>query len=59
MVNGFARKKGVEFDELFSLVVKMTSITTILDLVVVKDLHLHQMDVKVAFLHDDLEEEYM
>ena len=29
VVKGFAQKKGIEFDEIFSHVVKMTSIRTI------------------------------
>jgi hypothetical protein len=40
VVKGFAQKKGIDFDEIFSLVVKMTSIRTILSLVTVEDLHL-------------------
>ena len=40
VVKGFAQKKGIDFDEIFSPVVKMTSIRTILSLVVVEDLHL-------------------
>ena len=40
VVNGFAQKKGIDFDEIFSHVVKMTSIRTILSLVAVEDLHL-------------------
>jgi hypothetical protein len=40
VVNGFALKKVIDFDEIFSPVVKMTSIRTILSLVVVEDLHL-------------------
>ncbi|KAH9313081.1 hypothetical protein KI387_028116, partial [Taxus chinensis] len=35
----------------------MTSIHTILSLVAVEDLHLEQLDVKMNFLHGDLEEE--
>ena len=35
VVKGFAQKKGIDFDEIFSLVVKMTLIRTILSLVVV------------------------
>ena len=35
VVKGFAKKKGIEFDEIFYPVVKMTSIRTILSLVVV------------------------
>jgi hypothetical protein len=40
VVKGFARKKGIDFDEIFSSFVKMTSIRTILSLVVVEDLYL-------------------
>jgi hypothetical protein len=57
VVKGFAQKKGIDFDEIFSLVVKMTSIRTILSLVAVEYLHLEQLDVKTTFLHGDLEEE--
>ena len=56
-VKGFAQKKGIDFDEIFSPVVKMNSIRTILSLVVVEDLHIEQLDVKTTFLHGDLEEE--
>ena len=57
VVKGFAQKKGIDFDEIFSLVVKMTSIRTILSLVAVEDLHLEQVDLNTTFLHVDLEEE--
>jgi hypothetical protein len=57
VVKGFAQKKGIDFDEIFSPVVKMTSIRTILSLVVVEDLYLEQLDVKTTFLHGDLEED--
>jgi len=57
VVKGFAQKKAIDFDEIFSLVVKMTSIITILSLVAVEDFHLEQLDVKMAFLDGDLEED--
>jgi hypothetical protein len=57
VVKGFVQKKGIDFDEIFSPVVKMTSIRTILSLVVVEDFHLEWLDVKTTFLHGDLEEE--
>eukprot|EP00253_Pinus_taeda_P001525 PITA_01525 len=57
VVKRFAQKKGIDFDEIFSPVVKMTSIRTILSLVAAEDLHLEQLDVKTPFLHGDLEEE--
>ena len=40
VVKGFAQKKGIDFDEIFSHVVIMTSTRTILSLVVVEYLHL-------------------
>jgi hypothetical protein len=57
VVKGFAQKKGIDFDEIFTLVFKMTSIRTILSLVAVEDLHIEQLDVKTTFVHGDLEEE--
>jgi hypothetical protein len=59
VVKGFAQKKGIDFDEIFSLIVKMTSIRTILSLVAVEDFHLEQLDVKTTFLHGDLEEGFI
>ena len=40
VVKGFAQKKGIDFDEIFSPVVKMTSIHTVLSIVATEDLHL-------------------
>jgi hypothetical protein len=55
VVKGFAHKKGIDFDETFSPIAKMTSIRTILIIVAVEDLHLKQLDVKTTFFHGDLE----
>ena len=49
VVKGFAQNKGIYFDEIFSPVVKMTSIRTILSLVEVEYLRLEQLDVKTIF----------
>jgi hypothetical protein len=40
VVNGFSQNKCIDFDEIFSSIVKMISIRTILSLVVVEDLHI-------------------
>jgi hypothetical protein len=56
VVKGFSQNKDIYFDEIFSLVIKMTSIRTILSLVVVEYLHLEQLYVKTTFLYEDLEE---
>jgi hypothetical protein len=49
VVKGFAQKKGIDFDEIFSPVVKMTSIRTILSLLVVEDFHLEKIICKNKF----------
>jgi hypothetical protein len=57
VVKGFDQEKGIDFNEIFSPVVKMTTIRTVLGLAAAWDLELEQLDVKTAFLHGDVEEE--
>ncbi|GAA0164220.1 transmembrane signal receptor [Lithospermum erythrorhizon] len=57
VVKGFVRRQGIDFEEMFSLVVKMTSIRLVLGLAAAHDLEIEQLDVKTAFLHGDLEED--
>ena len=57
VVKGFQQKEGIDFTEIFSPVVKMSTIRLVLGMVAVKILHLEQLDVKTAFLHGDLEED--
>ncbi|KAE8699949.1 hypothetical protein F3Y22_tig00110569pilonHSYRG00219 [Hibiscus syriacus] len=57
VTKGFSQQKGVDYDEIFSPVVRHTSIRAVLALVASWDFHLEQMDVKTAFLHGDLEEQ--
>ncbi|KAD6119895.1 hypothetical protein E3N88_11166 [Mikania micrantha] len=57
VVKGFSQRKGIDFDEIFSPVLKMSSIRVILGLAASLDLEVEQMDVKTAFLHGDLDKE--
>ncbi|KAD5961373.1 hypothetical protein E3N88_12846 [Mikania micrantha] len=57
VVKGFSQRKGIDFDEIFSPVVKMSSIRVILGLAASLELEVEQMDVKTAFLHGDLDKE--
>ena len=57
VVKGFGQKQGINFDEIFSPIVKMCSIRVILGLATSMNLELEQLDVKIAFLHGDLDEE--
>nr|GEW73389.1 retrovirus-related Pol polyprotein from transposon TNT 1-94 [Tanacetum cinerariifolium] len=57
VVKGFSPKRGIDFDEIFSPVVKMGYIRVVLGLAASLDLEVEQMDVKTAFLHGDLDKE--
>ena len=57
VVKGFGQEEGIDFEEIFSPVVKMSSIRVFLGLAAVQDLEIEQLDVKMTFLHGDLEEE--
>jgi len=57
VVKGYAQKEGINFNEIFSPVIRLTTIKVILAMCVIFDLHLEQLDVKTAFLHGKLEEE--
>ncbi|MCO5547962.1 hypothetical protein L7F22_001417 [Adiantum nelumboides] len=57
VAKGFAQKEGIDFQEIFSPVVKMTTLSVLFALCAILDLELDQMDVVTAFLHGDLDEE--
>ena len=57
VAKGYSQRKGVDYDEIFSPVVRHTSIRIVLAMVANFDLELEQLDVKTAFFHGDLEEQ--
>ena len=57
VAKGYTQMQGVDYNEVFSPVVKHSSIRVLLALVAQLDLELVQMDIKIIFLHGDLDEE--
>lgn len=56
VAKGFTQVKRIDFNEIYSPMVKHYSIRLILASVVHLDLELEQLDVKTIFLHEELEE---
>ena len=57
VAKGFSQIPGVDYNDVFSPVVKHSSIRTFFGIVAMHDLELEQLDMKTAFLHGELEEE--
>ena len=57
VVKGFQQKKGIDYLEIFSPILKMSTIKLVLGMVAIENFHLEQLDVKMAFLHGNLEED--
>ena len=56
VARGFTQVPGIDFNEVFSSVVRHISIRILLAITAQLDLNLEQMDVTTAFLHRDQEE---
>jgi hypothetical protein len=54
VLHGFTQPPGIDYDDTFSLVIKPTTVRTVLSLVVSRSYPVHQLDVKNTFLHGTL-----
>ena len=59
VAQGYTQREGIDYTEVFSPVVKHTSIRVLMSIVAQFDWELEQLDVKYVFLHGDLEEKIL
>jgi len=56
VVKGYLQCYGIDYDKTFAPVAKFDSIRTLMAVASISGYHIHHMDVKTAFLNEDLEE---
>ena len=57
VARGYAQTYEVDYSNTFSPVAKLTSVRLFISIVAPQQWMIHQLDIKNAFLHGDLEEE--
>ncbi|KAJ9567262.1 hypothetical protein OSB04_003228 [Centaurea solstitialis] len=57
VAKGYVQQKGVDFDEVYAPVTRLETVRLLLALSAQEGWQIHHLDVKSAFLHDDLQEE--
>ncbi|GJW54316.1 zinc finger, CCHC-type containing protein [Tanacetum coccineum] len=57
VIQGFKQKSGIDHFDMYALVTRISTIRLLIALASIHSLIIHQMDVKIAFLNGDLDEE--
>jgi hypothetical protein len=56
VARGYSQTYGIDYDKIFAPVAKMSTVRTLISCAAIFGWPLHQLDVKNAFLHSDLQE---
>ena len=57
VIKGYKQTEGLDYFDTYSSVTKINSIRMVLAIAALRNLEVHQMDVKTTFLNGDLDEE--
>jgi len=57
VAKGYSQVKNIDYRETFAPTARMSTLRALLDVAVQKDMVIHQMDVKTAYLHADIDHE--
>ena len=57
VIKGYKQKEGLDYFDTYSPVTRISSIRMLIAIAAIHNLEIHQMDVKIAFLNGDLDEE--
>ena len=57
MIKGYKQTEGLDYFDTYSPMTRINSIRMVLAIAALRNLEVHQMDVKTAFLNGDLDEE--
>ena len=57
VIKGYKQKEVLDYFDTYSLVTRISFIRMLITIAAIHNLEIHQMDVKTAFLNDDLDEE--
>jgi hypothetical protein len=57
VAKGFSQVEGIDYDEIFSPVVRFETVWMMIALAALKDWHISSLDIKTAFLYGNLDEE--
>nr|GEV85297.1 Pol polyprotein [Tanacetum cinerariifolium] len=57
VIKGYRQREGLDYFDTYSPVTRITSIKMVLAIAALRNLEVHQMDVKTAFLNEDLKKE--